>query len=191
MANVNKARGLRLWRGGGFTSFTTRKCFVPATDGTALYVGDPVNLAGASDAEGKYPTVTIATAGAGNLVYGVIVSFEESDTDNNNYRTASTARYCNVCVDPHAIYIIQEDSVGGAVAAASVGLNADLVAGTGSTVTGESGWLLDSNTVNTTANLQLRILGIAPVAGNTVATDYCDWLVVLNQITEHAGVAGV
>lgn len=77
------------------------------------------------------------------------------------------------------MYEIQDDSDGGALTAASVGLNADIVVGTGSTTTGTSAMELDSSTVNTTS-AQLRILGLSHRADNEIAAN-AKWLVMINE----------
>ena len=54
----------------------------------------------------------------------------------------------------------------GALTATNVHQNIDLVAGTGSTVTGLSAFQAASNTAATTNTLQLRILGFSQKVGN-------------------------
>jgi hypothetical protein len=60
------------------------------------------------------------------------------------------------------------------------GRNADLVAGSGSTVTGLSGWQLDSSTLATTNTLQLRVIQALQETDNQVASANAKWLVKLN-----------
>ena len=65
MANSNTPMGLRPVRhrnGAPYNGAATRY-FVPASDGTALFLGDPVVVAGSADADGVM-TVTRATAAA-------------------------------------------------------------------------------------------------------------------------------
>jgi hypothetical protein len=172
MANVDAAFGMipvKYRDGRPYTGAYTR-CYVPATDGTALYIGDPVQIAGSADADGV-PTVTRATAAGGNYVFGSIVAVEPETADSYTYRVASTARYVHVASDPDLLFMIQEDSDGGALAATNVGQNVDLVAGTGSTVTGKSGFEADSSTANTTNTLQLRIHGIMQTPDNSIGTN--------------------
>lgn len=124
--------------------------YVPATDATALFKGDAVKSAGSADATGKFPTV--AQVVAGDAVRGVVVGFGDNpysmthpDAPNRDYRLASTAMYVFVVDDPSVIFEIQEDSVGGALAAVDVGLSADIVVAAGSTATGKSAMELDSS----------------------------------------------
>lgn len=181
MANSNAPRGLspvRFKNGRPYNGAVTRY-FVPASDGTALYIGDPVILAGSADSRGV-PTVTIATAAGGAYVTGAIVGFDPNpDNLTLTYRPASTARYVMVADDPDLVFEIQEDSVGGALAATNVGQNADLIAGAGSTATGQSGWQLDSSTANTTNTLQLRIVELTNREDNEIGVN-AKWLVMLN-----------
>jgi hypothetical protein len=96
------------------------------------------------------------------------------------YLASGQAAYIYVCDDPTLLYAIQEDSVGGSMVSGASGRNANLIAGSGSTVTSQSGWLLDSSTLATTAAEQLRIVQALQETDNTVATAYCKWLVRLN-----------
>lgn len=161
MANVDAAAGLvpvRYASGAPYNGACNRY-FVPASDGTDLFVGDPVIIAGGADADGV-PTVTRATAGSAGRITGVVVGIVNDANNEVRYRAASTACYVLVADDPNLLFEIQDDSVGGNLAAADIGLNADLVSGTGSTVTGLSGFELDTSTKATTATLQLRIEGL-------------------------------
>lgn len=159
MANVDVAFGLEpvLPKGG---VVQTNEYYVPSSDNTALFIGDPVIIAGSGDAAGV-ASITRATAGTGNRITGVVVGFRpDSNITANGYRAASTAAYVLVCDDPEQVYEIQDDSDGGNLAVTDIGLNANLVAGSGSTATKRSGFELDTSTKATTATHQLRILGI-------------------------------
>jgi hypothetical protein len=189
MPNSQVAYGLRpiFEADGSPWSGTCTEYFVPATDATALYVGDPVVIAGSADADGV-PTVTRATAASAGRITGAVVGFRPSATIiANGYRAASTGEYVLVADGPNLTYTIAEDSVGGALAATSVGLNADLIAGTGNRAAG-SGFLLDSSTAATTATLQLRILGLNKTVGGEIG-NYAQWYVRINLPTE-TGAAG-
>ena len=167
MANSNTPFGLRPVRhrnGAPYNGAATRY-YVPASDSTALCLGDPVIIAGSADADGV-ATVTRATAAGGNYLLGAVVSVEPVTRDSTVYREASTARYVWVADDPDLVFEVQEDGVGGALAAANVGQNVDLIAAAGSTVTGFSGFMADSSTAATTNTLQLRILGFSQKIGN-------------------------
>jgi hypothetical protein len=192
MPNVNSPYGLQPVRerdgspysGGGNTYF------VPATDSTALFIGDPVILAGSSGnaqpGPESYPTVTRATAGATNRITGVVVGFQPSPAFVPfGYRPASTAMNVIVADDPFLEFAIQADVDG--IADTQVGLNANLTAGSGSTATKKSGFILDGTTPATDATFQLRVLGLEPQITNEFGA-YANVLVRINLPTE-AGIA--
>lgn len=160
MPNLNVAFGLKPVRyaSGAPYNGAAKEYFVPSSDGTALFIGDPVIIAGSADAGMTAATVTRATAGSAGRITGVVVGFRPSDSINaNGYRLASTDAYVLVADDPDLLFEIQDDSVGGALAAADIGLNADLIAASGNAYTKRSGFMLDTSTKATTATLQLRI----------------------------------
>src|SRR3990167_8968541 len=186
MANVNLARGLipvRYISGAPYNG-AANVYYVPSTYATALYRGDPViHVTDASDTNGV-PTVARATAAGGNYMIGVMIGVVAHGEPPANvlatdpiYHAASTAGYILVADDPYLLYEIQEDSVGGVMTVGAAGRNADLVAGTGSTVTGYSGFQLDSSTLATTNTLQLRIRRPVERADNDPTLDYAKWLV--------------
>lgn len=191
MANNDNARGLTLSRAQGSSgkSGGVSKYYVPATDGTAIYLGGLVKLAGSADADGV-PSVT-GNVAAGNAVVGVVVGVEADTHDSTTYRAASTERYVLVADDPNELFEIQEDSVGAALAATDVGLNASLIGLTGgSTVNGRSTMELDSSTAATTATLDLSIHRMALRADNEIGTN-AKWLVRLNNHQYVDGATGV
>lgn len=192
MPNANTPRGLvpRQRIDGSPYNGARGLYYVPSTYATALFIGQPLIATGASDANG-IPVVQTATAGATNYTIGPMVGIAEGGDpgaanigitrDLPLYHPASVSQYINVADDPDLIFEIQEDSVGGSIAMATAGTkNADMVAGAGSTVTGFSGWMLDSNTIGTGATLQLRLLGGVRRADNAMASDYAKWLVRIN-----------
>lgn len=182
MANVDRPNGLtpiRHLNGSPWNGALT-KCFIPATDSTAVFKGDAVVSAGSADADG---VPTVARASAGSNLRGVVVAFEPVGGDLELlYRPASTAMYAYVCDDPDVVFMIQEDSVGGALGAANVGNNADLVVGAGDTSSGASNMELDSSDAiaNTTAAAQLRILGLHKTPDNEIGTN-AKWEVLINE----------
>ena len=93
----------------------------------------------------------------------------------------------DVLDDPNQLFLIQND---GTSAAANYGKNADIVVGTGSTTTGVSANEISTTTIATTAALNLKIVGLWDVPGNSVGAN----AVVVVKINEHlygsAGVAG-
>lgn len=160
--------------------------YVPASDGTALFVGDPVIIAGSGDADGV-PSVTRAAAGV--RVTGAVVGFTGNpnvSTDTGlrvGYRAASTEDYVLVADSPDLLFEVNEDAVGGALAVTDIGLNLDLVAAAGSTVTKKSGYALDSSTKATTA-AQVRLQGKSPTVDNAIGSTSTVWLVTLVESTD-------
>lgn len=180
MANVDSPFGARpIFNGNGSPwNGATQLCAIPAADATATFVGDWVKLAGSADSTTGVPTV--AQAAAADAVYGVIVGFEPNrDELSLNYRKASTLRYCHVCADRDAIYVMQEDSVGNNLDANMVGLATDMVVGSGNTTTGKSAMELDSSDTATAAG-QFRIMGLYRSEDNEIGTN-AKWLVRINE----------
>lgn len=93
----------------------------------------------------------------------------------------------DVIDDPNQKFLIQVDE---SVAQTQIGLNADVVGTGGSTTTGVSSMELDSSTIAKAAALNLKIIGLYDVPGNSFGTN----AVVVVKINEHlygsAGVAG-
>lgn len=198
MANANSAFGLRPVRylGGGPYNGATNMYVAPASYATNMFIGDPVVITGTSSAGisgGAYPQINVATAGATNQITGVIVGFVPTPgIVSLGYGAASTLRQVLVADDPSLLFEIQEDSAGGAIALASVGLNTNLVSGTGSTYTKRSGWTADSSAVAGDATFQLTVRGFTDRADNEAAADYAKALVSINLHTNRVGaVAGL
>jgi hypothetical protein len=187
MANANTPFGLKPLRDArsGHETGGLEMFYHPASDGTALFIGDPVVKSGSADAAGIAGVVRAAAAGP---ITGVVQGFVPDGVTNvAGYGAASTAYYVLVATDPTGMYVIQED-VG--LAAADIGLNTNLLTGTGSTYTKRSGFKLDTATKATTATLAVKIMGLAPIPGNDFGA-YNKILVMLNNVTEEAGAAGV
>jgi hypothetical protein len=174
MANVNSAFGLRPVRytsGAPYTGAVER-FFLPSSDGTAMFIGDAVDLAGSADTDGTTPTVIRGGSDSSTLLVGVIVAFEADPTNLAlQYRTASTNRYCYVATDPELLFEAQEDSVGNNLAAVDMGENVTLTYGSGSTVTGLSAGQLDSSTHVTTAGYPIRLVSLVARPDNALGTN--------------------
>jgi len=198
MANANSAFGLRPVRylGGAPYNGAVNTYIALASYATNMFVGDPVVVTGvgvAGTTGGTYPVINVATAGATNQVTGVIVGFEPTPgIVSLGYGAASTLRKVYVCDDPTVLFEIQEDSVGNAVELAEVGLNANLVSGTGSAYTKRSGWMLDSTSAAADATFQLTIRGFTDRIDNEAVSNYAKLLVSINIHTNRYGaVAGL
>jgi hypothetical protein len=187
MANANVAYGLkpvRMLDGSPFNGCVDM-FYVPSSNGTALYVGDPVKLAGSADAAG---VASVTHCAATDTITGVVVGFADATSMSAGYGAASTIRYPLVAHGQDILFEIQEDGVGGAIAAADIGLNADIIVAAGSSYSKKSGVMLDTSTKNTTATLGLRIRGIAQRPDNALDTN-AKVLVSLNDTTETPGTA--
>jgi hypothetical protein len=190
MANTNVATGFKPLKeaGSGVHSGGLSMYFHPATDGTALYIGDPVIKNSSADAAG-IPGAILATAGA--AITGVVQGFvPDGVVDVAGYGAASTAYYLLVDDDPDHAFEIQEDSVGGALAATDIGLNADFINAAGNAYTKRSGAMLDTSTKATTATLPLKIIGLVPRPGNDIGAT-AKVIVKINVHTEAQASAGI
>lgn len=202
MANANRPSGLSPvqylngtpWNGG------CRTYVILNTEDTNAYaIGDPVKLASGADAAG-IPSVVLYAAGGGvdAPCVGVIVgvngsvyggAFGVPSTDPIVIPATKTKDYyVLVCDDPNVIFEVQEIGTGTYLAAADVGLNADLVAGTNNGYV--SGWMLTNSTEAVTATLDCKILQLAPRADNAIG-QYAKWWVTINNHAYRTSVKSV
>lgn len=180
MANTDNASGLRPVRTGLGSPYNgaANKYYVPASDGTAIYLGGLVKPGGSADADGVMGvTGNVAT---GDAVVGVVVGIDAmlgagaGGRDSTVYRVASTERYVYVADDPNIVFEVQSDGVGGDLVAADIGNTADLTGFTaGSTVTGRSTIEIDTSTATASGDgtQDVVILGVMPRADNEFSTN--------------------
>ncbi len=197
MANPNTPYGLRpyAYAWGGPYNGAVSVYYVPAGNATALFLGDPVALIGNSSDANGIPAVQIATAGASDYFLGPVVGVANNagqavitvQWTTPVYIPVSTAAYVYVADDPNLVHAIQEDSVGGALATGAPGGGALLVAGTGSTVTGMSGWQLQSSSLGANSTSQLRIMRLLQETDNAIGVN-AKWL-VRNNLNTWYGLA--
>lgn len=166
------------------------KYYHDSGDSTALFKGDPVVLAGSASTDG-YPTViraTVGTAVTTDYITGVVVGFQPLATrEPLNYGAASTGYYVLVADDPKLLFRIKSD---GTTVATDVGSSCQIIAGSGNTYTGLSGFKLDESEVANTATDQLIIVGIPNDPSNSIGADG-DYLVRINMHTSRLGSAGI
>ena len=177
MANADAPFGFRpVANDGGVFNGQTRRCAIVATGTTtALFVGDAVKMDTAAAAAGGYQAVDVVTAG--DPMYGVITSFEANpDNLSQQYRAASTLRYCQVAVADNQLYEVQAS---GAPGLAAVGLNAAYSKGSGSTVTGMSADEIASATVANTGDVQI-VQGVDS-PDNDLTLSNARWIVKFND----------
>lgn len=170
---------------------------IAAADTNGYAIGDPVASSGTADANGV-AGITLATAGTGNAIRGVILGlgiYEGGIFNPNNLNQTvrpaaaqTTAWYAIVADDPNIVFEVQEVGTGTALAATDVGSNANLASGTNNGF--QSGWQLSNAGLATTNTLQVRILGLARRSDNAYGY-YAKWLVKINNHELSAGTAGV
>ena len=202
MANLNAAAGLSpdQYLNGSPWNGQARRYYIPSTDVNAYAIGDPVDLVGGADATAACPTVTLATAGTGNPLVGVIVSAgglqvggPSADPSNLNTTVIPATKTKNYFVmvadDPNILFSIQEGGAGAALTAANaVGKNFNLVAGANSGYL--SGWQLDNASTAVTNTLQVKVLGLVPDPSNSLGK-YAKWLVKINNHRYAAGTTSL
>lgn len=186
MANVDRPSGATPVGtiSGSPWNAAVRPYSVDSSNATAIFVGDFVTL----EADGN-----CTPAAAGGVILGVCVGIKKIAEDEfgvSGYHTApnldirylpaSTAGTILVSVGNDILYEVQEDSVGSNLALTDVGANIDLIAGAGSTTTGNSAHELDSSTVTAAGSAQLRIIGKVNRPDNAVGTN-CRWIVRVHE----------
>lgn len=159
-----------------------RRVVFAAGDAVACFIGDRVKLTGTADAAGTSPVV--AQCALTDAAIGVLVGLEPDGTDEGSltkiHRVASTARTGFVAMGGDILYSIQEDSDGGSIGILSAGLNAEVVVGTGSAITGVSASELDSSSVAGTSTLAVRVHHLIDAPDNALGTN-ARWAVTLND----------
>jgi hypothetical protein len=191
MPNVNSPFGLRPYsqRNGAPYNGAVRTYYVPASNPTALYIGDPVvNITNSSDGNGVQ-TVQIASAGSGNQILGAfqgitnnagqsVITLQQTQTP---YLAAGQAAYIVVSDDPDILYAVQEDgAAGAAMVSGASGRNANMIAGTGNIYSSNSGWAMQTSSLAVTAGFQLRIIQLLQETDNAIG-QYARWLVKINM----------
>ena len=173
MANTDRPSGFTYvsqLKGG---DATVRQFIKVVGDGTLIGKGDLVNHTGAQD--------TIARTAAAGIHLGTNLDFGAALTATNHGVLLAWE---------DTLFEGQEDSVGGAIAAASEFLNCNAIVANASTLTGISAMELDSNTAATTSTLDFKLWAIAPKVGNAQGS-FARWHLLINdrQMSNHtAGV---
>jgi len=194
MANADRPSGLTPigtltgadWRG------KLRRVAFASGDAVACFIGDRVKLTGTSDATGKLPIV--AQCALTDAAIGVLTGLEPDGSDEGSlskiHRLASTARTAFVAMGGDILYSVQEDSVGNNVEITEVGLNAEIVVGTGSAITGISASELDSTSAAGTSTLAVRIHHLIDAPDNVLGTN-ARWAVTLNDYQHDRQQTGI
>lgn len=189
MANVDRPKGLvpvRHLNGAPYNG-ATNMYKIDSGNGTAVFIGDLVKLAGSAGLAGETVNgvdvegmATVIQSAAGDLHVGVVVGFLPLQTNlETRHRVASTNRIALVADAPDLVFEIQEVSGGTALAATEVGLNNNVVVGSGNATTGMSAMELDNASEASTADLDLKILGLVKRPDNAFG-EHAKWLVQIN-----------
>ena len=184
MANSDRPSGLTpigTLSGADYHGQLRRVAFA-AGDAVACFIGDRVKLTGTSDATGKLPVV--AQCELTDAAIGVLVGLEPDGSDEGSlskiHRVALTARTGLIAMGGDILYSVQEDSVGNNFEITEVGLNAEIVVGTGSAITGISGSELDSSSAASASTLAVRVHYLIDAPDNALGTN-ARWAVSLND----------
>jgi hypothetical protein len=206
MPNINAPAGLApvMYRNGAKWNGQARLYAIAAADINAIYVGDPVKVTGAADANGVQ-VVTLATAGA--IMRGVVVSvgvalpygyqggpmINPNDLTKTNRPSGAQSQvyFAMVVDDPNVIFEIQEAYTATPTTNAQMAKNANFVYAAPATGVYWSGVTLDQSTLAVTATLNLKILGAVQRLDNTPYTTYQRLLVSINNHDFNAGIVGL
>ena len=190
--NSNAPRGLIPYRhfDGSYYNGSGNIYSVPTSIATNLFIGDPVDIVSGSNDGSGIPSIKIGVVGS--PIIGAIIGIADGGDpvtavtrDLPIYHPASTLQYVLVADDPNLIFMIQDDgSAFGTASTLWAGKNAALASGTGSTITGYSGWQMASSLVATTGTLDLKIMRPLPQPDNAVSATIntnqnAKWLVKL------------
>jgi hypothetical protein len=191
MANVDKAFGLRPYKGAGWPVQQANKYNISPSSGygTSIYQGDIVIFSGGY--------IETAAASSANIVgvfsHTYYVATDGTPTFKNYYPASTTALGSGaievyIYDDPNQLFLVQAD---GASAVTCIGRNADTDGIGGSTTTGVATRELDSSTINTTLALQLKIVGVVQDDSNgDLTADNANLIVLINEHYMRGGVAG-
>lgn len=166
-----------------------RQIPVAAGYATAILNGDTVAI---SDGYIVAKTATNSGASVGVLVGCQYVNQQGQTVQGQMYpaaaSTSSNLAFAYVVDDPNAVFRVAATEAGSTTATAYnrdiVGSNVAMVAGAGSTITGDSAYGIDGSSSNTTNTLPIRVVDVVPdtatgPAGSTTTT-YYEFLVKFN-----------
>lgn len=192
MANANAPFGLRPIRdvSSGYVTGGARRYSVASGDGTAIYIGDLVKLAGTGQTIDGSVYADVVQAATGDTYIGVVEGFVATTRDSTIYRAANTQRIALVCDDPNGLFAVREGSSGTPLTANDIGLNANISVVAGSTVTGLSGSVLLNTSEDTTNTLDLKIINFVNAPDNAIGLSAM-WAVRINRhvlVNQTAGV---
>ncbi len=192
MSNSNTPMGLvpRRYLSGAPYNGAGNVYSVASGNGTAIFVGDLVTLAGTSQMIDGVIYPDVVQSATGDIFQGVVVGVLPVTQDSLIYRAASTQRLLLVADDPNLVFEAQENSGGTAFTANDIGLNCNVIVAAGSTVTGQSGMELNTGTEAGTDTLDLKITGFVNSPDNAIGAN-AKWFVRINRHRYANQVAGV
>lgn len=182
MSSVNAPFGLRpSFKEGGIVASTTALGTILSTYGTAIYQYSPVKLVGGY----------LQAAAAGDAFVGVFMGVEYDNPTTgqhvvSNVWPASLAANNIVAWYTRDPYITYEIQANGSLANTVIGAQYNTAAPSGNAITGLSTTPLDTGSVTTSANAQLRVIGITPGPDNVFGDAFT---IVQVQISKHQYVA--
>lgn len=176
-----------------------RQIPVAAGYATAILNGDTVAI---SNGYIIAKTATDTGASVGVLVGCQYVNSSGQTVQGQMYPAAASTSgnlaFAYVVDDPNAIFRVAATTAGSTTPAAYdrniVGSNVAMVAGAGSTTTGDSAYGIDGSSSNTTNTLPLRVIDVVPDtatgSASSSSTTYYEFLVKFNlhQYTDTTGV---
>ena len=185
MANADRPNGFKPVKhlNGSPWNGRTRKYACPASETTAIGIGDIVSLSTKPVLAGNHPgieSIGTGTVTTGNFV-GVVVGFEvvnptggvsggaSPSLDLPQYKAASTLKYALVCDDPDVLFEAQADDAG--IDLTDIGANVAIIGGAASTVTGASIQEIDGSSGAVTAALPLTIMEAVNRPNNQYVAD--------------------
>jgi len=198
MASVDAAFGLEPYE----KLYPAHMYAVVTSVAVEMNVGDMVERVGEAVATPKLgnlmKVVTEETGATGDaLIAGVVLALFDENMDPVERIAASEtgdgtiAGYALVADHPEQRYIVQEDGDTSSLQVADIGLNIDTIK-TGTPAASnsyKSTMEIDSDTVNTTATLAMRILGVHPddtISSDGSAGNYCRFIVKFNPEVFHS-----
>lgn len=182
MANTAAPNGFSQQSGyGSAPTYEQTTRLIASNNSTAIFFGDAViPLATGYIAQATASTVQMA----GVFVGCKYLSTSQKRTVWSNYWPGSDATgdvEAYIVSDPNATFKVQAGGSATAIGVADIGANINLGVGTGNTSTGISGMFVDQTTINTTATLPFRILGLVtqpPGANGTDITSGYNYVIV-------------
>ena len=194
MANIDQPFGLRpIAKVGSAPGGTTGTTKYRITSGAgAMFTGDIVKQANDG---------SVVQGTAGDAARGVFMGCFYTDPSTSKPRfnntfpngTAASDAIAFVADDPDQLFIAQQDSASANAVVADLNLNANLVVGSGNTTTGISGMEIDSDSKNTTATLNVKLIDFYDTPSNDATANNSILVVKINnhELGSHTGTAGL